>query len=230
MDGSLTSTFWKRRLKAWSFSNTWRYSVKVVEPIQRSSPDANAGLIKFDTSILLLIDEPAPIIIWISSINKIALGLAFKASNSAFIRFSKSPRYFVPAISAPISKLYTTQPDNGFGALSLTISHAKPSAIDVLPTPGSPTSRGLFLRRRHKICAVRSISAWRPINGSVPPVEAFWLRLMVNSVNGSLLAFSPVSSVSTLVNLSRTFLSWPCDRYWVNSSRVTPCFLSKYTA
>ena len=28
---------------------------------------------------------------------------------------------------------------------------AKPSAMAVLPTPASPTNKGLFLRRRHKI-------------------------------------------------------------------------------
>ena len=82
--------------------------------------------------------------------NKIALGLAFNASSSAFIRFSKSPRYLVPAINEPISRLYITQPCSGLGALLLIINQAKPSAIEVLPTPGSPTNRGLFLRRRHK--------------------------------------------------------------------------------
>jgi hypothetical protein len=35
---------------------------------------------------------------------------------------------------------------------------ASPSAMAVLPTPGSPTSTGLFLVRRPKICTTRSIS------------------------------------------------------------------------
>ena len=48
---------------------------------------------------------------------------------------------------------------------------ARPSASAVLPTPGSPTSSGLFLRRRHSTWIIRSISSWRPISGSMPPLR-----------------------------------------------------------
>ena len=147
--------------------------------MQRKVPFANAGLIKFDASIVLPMLEPAPIIMWISSINKMASGFFFKAFNSCFKRFSKSPRYFVPATNAPISKLYTSAFSSGFGALPFTINHAKPSAIEVLPTPGSPTNNGLFLRRRHRICAARSISFSRPINGSVLPFCASVFKFSV---------------------------------------------------
>ena len=46
---------------------------------------------------------------------------------------------------------------------------ARPSAIAVLPTPASPTSSGLFLRRRHSTWITRSSSCSRPISGSILP-------------------------------------------------------------
>ena len=62
------------------------------------------------------------------------------------------------------------------GASPSTIFLARPSAMAVLPTPGSPTSSGLFLRRRQRTWIARSTSAWRPMSGSVLPSRAFWLR------------------------------------------------------
>ena len=47
--------------------------------------------------------EPAPMIVWISSMNRIAPGCFFSCASTAFRRFSKSPRYLVPATSAPRS-------------------------------------------------------------------------------------------------------------------------------
>ena len=44
-DGSPTSTCWKRRSSAASFSMCWRYSSSVVAPTRRSSPRASIGLI-----------------------------------------------------------------------------------------------------------------------------------------------------------------------------------------
>jgi hypothetical protein len=41
------------------------------------------------------------------------------------------------------------------GTSPLTILRARPSAIAVLPTPGSPTSSGLFFERRHRTWIVR---------------------------------------------------------------------------
>ncbi len=47
--------------------------------------------------------EPAPMMVWISSMNSTALGTFFNAVSTPFRRFSKSPRYLVPATSAPRS-------------------------------------------------------------------------------------------------------------------------------
>ena len=46
---------------------------------------------------------PAPMTVWISSMNMIAPGCFRSSATTAFRRFSKSPRYFVPAIRDPMS-------------------------------------------------------------------------------------------------------------------------------
>ena len=68
------SIFWNRRTSARSFSKYCRYSLYVVEPMQRSEPDASAGLSKFDASIAPPEVAPAPITVWISSMNTIEFG------------------------------------------------------------------------------------------------------------------------------------------------------------
>ena len=69
------SIFWKRRASARSFSKMPRYSWNVVEPMQRSSPEASTGLIRLDASIVPPLAEPAPMMVWISSMNSIAPGM-----------------------------------------------------------------------------------------------------------------------------------------------------------
>ena len=53
-DGSPTSTCWKRRSSAASFSMYLRYSSSVVAPTRRSSPRASIGLIMLPASIARL--------------------------------------------------------------------------------------------------------------------------------------------------------------------------------
>ena len=60
---------------------------------------------------------------------------------------------------------------------------AKPSAIAVLPTPGSPTSMGLFLERLDKICSVLLISSSRPITGSSLPLRAISFKFFAYLFN-----------------------------------------------
>ena len=64
------------------------------------------------------------------------------------------------------------------GTSPCTILRASPSAMAVLPTPGSPTNSGLFFWRRHSTWMVRITSGSRPISGSMRPPLAFLLRLM----------------------------------------------------
>ncbi len=72
-----------------------------------------------------------------------------------------------------------------FGTRCSWIASASPSTIAVLPTPGSPTKTGLFLRRRHSTWTVRSISDRRPMSGSMRPFAARSFRLTVKVRNGS---------------------------------------------
>ncbi len=62
--------------------------------MQRSSPLASAGLIRLDASITPPDAAPAPMTVWISSMNRIEPGFFFSSLSTLFKRFSKSPRYF----------------------------------------------------------------------------------------------------------------------------------------
>jgi hypothetical protein len=62
------------------------------------------------------------------------------------------------------------------GTSPLAMRSARPSAIAVLPTPGSPISTGLFLVRRARIWIVRRISSSRPMTGSSLPSRAASVR------------------------------------------------------
>jgi hypothetical protein len=67
--GSSTSTFWKRRSSAASFSTYLRYSFSVVAPMQCSSPRASAGLSMLPASIAPSA-LPAPTMVCNSSMNR----------------------------------------------------------------------------------------------------------------------------------------------------------------
>ena len=65
------------------------------------------------------------------------------------------------------------------GTSALTIFCASPSAMAVLPTPGSPMSTGLFLVRRLSTWMTRLISSSRPMTGSSLPSRAIAVRSRV---------------------------------------------------
>ena len=121
---------------------------------------------------------PAPIRVWISSINKmISPSLCVTSFTTALSRSSNSPLYFAPAISAPISSEKTVLVFRFSGTSPLMIRCAMPSAMAVFPTPGSPTNIGLFFVRRERIWITLRISSSRPITGSSLPDSAKSLRL-----------------------------------------------------
>jgi len=153
-----------------------RYSASVVAPIIRSSPRASIGLSRFAASIAPSA-APAPRIVCTSSTNsRILPSLSATSSSAAFRRCSNSPRYLAPAIMPPRSSATTRQPRSVSGTSSATMRTARPSAMAVLPTPASPISTTLFLRRRERISAVCSISSVRPITGSMRPSAASAVR------------------------------------------------------
>ena len=151
VSGSSTITFWKRLSNALSFSKYFWYSSKVVAPIARNSPRAKAGFKIFAASIAPS-PPPAPTKVWISSMKRtISPSAAVTSFTTDFKRSSNSPLYLAPAIKAPISREKTILSFKLSGTSPSTIRCAKPSAMAVLPTPGSPTNMGLFLVLRVKI-------------------------------------------------------------------------------
>ena len=98
--GSSTSTFWKRRSSAASFSMYLRYSSSVVAPTQCSSPRASAGLSMLPASIAPSA-LPAPTMVCSSSMKTMVWPSSLASSlSTAFRRSSNSPRYLAPASSA----------------------------------------------------------------------------------------------------------------------------------
>ena len=95
----------------------------------------------------------------------------------------------MPATTVPISNDITRLSFKVSGTSFLTIACASPSAIAVLPTPGSPISTGLFLVRRLKTSITRVISLSRPTTGSnvpflllisgLPKAFTTWARALV---------------------------------------------------
>ncbi len=85
---------------------------------------------------------------------------------TAFILSSNCPLYLVPATNEARSKVTTLLPKSILDTFFCTILKARPSAIAVLPTPGSPISIGLFFFLLDRICATLSISFSRPTIGS----------------------------------------------------------------
>ena len=71
--------------------------------MQRSLPDCKAGLRMFEASMDPPLVAPAPTMVWISSMNRIAPGWASSALRTALRRSSNWPRNFVPASTAPMS-------------------------------------------------------------------------------------------------------------------------------
>ena len=176
-DGSPTSTCWKRRSSAGSFSMCSRNSSSVVAPTIRSSPRASIGLSMLPASIAPSPVAPAPTTVCSSSMNvTIWPSLALISSRTAFSRSSNSPRYFAPATIAPRSSATSRLSRSDSGTSPATIRWARPSTTAVLPTPGSPIRTGLFLVRRESTWTTRRISLSRPITGSSSPSRARSVR------------------------------------------------------
>lgn len=86
----------------------------------------------------------------------------------------------------------------------------------VFPTPGSPTSRGLFFRRRQRTCIIRSSSRARPIKGSMLSCSANSAKLTVNCSRTSSLPFCCFLSEAGVPGLGAgSFGYFPgyCERY-----------------
>jgi hypothetical protein len=205
--------------------------------MQRSVPSASAGLRMLPASMLDPVVAPAPTIMCSSSMYRMAPGISFRRLSTPLRRSSNCPRNLVPATSAPMSRLKTRALASTSGTCPAWMRSARPSAMAVLPTPGSPTSTGLFLRRRHSTCCMRSSSTARPISGSMRPASASAFRSVVYASRGSVAAApSPSSSScpsSSKARSPRRFtifppVSPPWETYCLRVSEVSPsCWSTK---
>mmetsp|Transcript_114188 Transcript_114188/g.158453 ORF Transcript_114188/g.158453 Transcript_114188/m.158453 type:complete len:331 (+) Transcript_114188:177-1169(+) len=88
---------------------------------------------------------------------------------------------------------------------------ARPSAMAVLPTPGSPMNTGLFFWRRARIWMARSICSSRPTRGSIMPSIAALVKSLPNSSSAAtfLEAFAPLPAVTPTSSLPSSPAFWP---------------------
>src|SRR5260370_1360615 len=107
-----------------------RYSFIVVAPTHCNSPRLSAGLMMFEASIAPSA-EPAPTIVWSSSIKRITFLERRISSITALIRSSNWPRYFVPATINARSSVTTLLSRNNSGTLPLAIAFAKQAEQNV---------------------------------------------------------------------------------------------------
>ena len=119
---------------------------------------------------------PAPIMVCSSSIKRRMPLFSLTSSTTFRIRSSNSPLYLLPATIPERSSTTTRLFFTVSGTTPDTIRCARPSAIAVLPTPGSPTRQGLFLVRRLRIWIIRAISRSLPTTGSSFPSAAIAVR------------------------------------------------------
>ena len=94
---------------------------------------------------------PAPTKVCTSSMKRTVSSEFFASSIIFLIRSSKSPRYFVPATIPVRSNESIRLLARSSGTSPFAILSANPSAIAVLPTPGSPIRHGLFFVLRVRI-------------------------------------------------------------------------------
>mmetsp|Transcript_12292 Transcript_12292/g.45771 ORF Transcript_12292/g.45771 Transcript_12292/m.45771 type:complete len:296 (-) Transcript_12292:558-1445(-) len=173
-----------------------RCSFTVVAPMHCSSPLARGTFSKFEMSNpppppdpLRLPTAPDPTNVCTSSMTKTTSPRCLISSTRPVTRCSSSPRSFAPAMSNPTSRETTFLCARKSGTSPLAMRNANPSAIAVLPTPGSPSKIGLFLDRRAKICTTRSTSVSRPITGSTVPARAFSVRSTQKDASGEFRCF-----------------------------------------
>ena len=175
--GSSTITGWKRRSSAASDSTYLRYSSKVVAPMHCSSPRASSGLIielRVERAFggagaderVQLVDEENDVARAALDFVENALDAAFEFAAILRAGNERSEREREHALVCAATRERCRRRCVG----------PSPSTIAVLPTPGSPTSTGLFLLRRARIETTRSISSSRPMTGSSLPARASSVR------------------------------------------------------
>mmetsp|Transcript_27497 Transcript_27497/g.89571 ORF Transcript_27497/g.89571 Transcript_27497/m.89571 type:complete len:268 (-) Transcript_27497:313-1116(-) len=141
------------------------------------------------------------------------------SSRMSRILCSKFPRNAVLATSDPKSSVNSLHSLSVLATSPSRIRCASPSTIAVFPTPGSPTSTGLFLVRLQRIWTSLRISSSLPITGSNFPARASAIKsfeyfsssvklcslltaLSLLAAPDSLFGFTPASSSADLTTSS----------------------------
>ena len=145
--GSATSTCWKRRSSAGSFSIRSRYSSSVVAPTMRSSPRASIGLSMLPASMAESPPAPAPTTVCSSSMKvMIWPSLSLISARTVLSRSSNSPRYFAPATIAPRSSATSRLFLQGLGHVALDDPLGEPLDDGGLADAGLADEHGVVLR------------------------------------------------------------------------------------
>jgi hypothetical protein len=134
-------------------------------------PEASAGLSRFDASIEPPMVAPAPTMVWISSMKRIASGLLQRLEHRLQALFELPAKLGAREQRAHVEGVHLG-PSSTAGTVASKMAFARPSAMAVLPTPGVAHVEGLFFRRRHSTWMVRSSSGARPMSGSMWPSAA----------------------------------------------------------
>ena len=155
-----------------------RYSSSVVAPMQCNSPRANIGFRRLPASIEPS-PLPAPTTVCNSSINKNDPASRF----DDFLENRLEPFFKFAAILGPGNEGTHVKRNDSlvlqpFRYVAAMMRWARPSAMAVLPTPGSPMRTGLFFVRRDRTWTTRRISSSRPMTGSSLPDRAKSVRSM----------------------------------------------------
>ena len=110
----------------------------------------------------------------------------------------------MPATKDDNSKLTNLCPRNGAGHLDSSINIcATPSAIAVLPTPGSPMRQTLFFLRRIKVRIQERISLSRQYTGSSNPSIANCVRSVPYSFSVGIFASPLLPAAPPIATSSR---------------------------
>mmetsp|Transcript_67002 Transcript_67002/g.216591 ORF Transcript_67002/g.216591 Transcript_67002/m.216591 type:complete len:231 (+) Transcript_67002:893-1585(+) len=212
-----------------------RYSVMVEAPMIWMSPRDIAGFKMLAASMAPPSPPPpAPTRVWISSIMMMTSPDSFISLMMFFKRSSNSPLYFEPDNSMPMSNWMMRLFLNISGTSPSTMRLARPSAMAVLPTPGSPMKTGLFFWRRARIWMARSISSSLPTNGSKAPSAHALVRSLPNSASADVgldIAALPPRDASTGSSSSVFSMAESSRKPFASSSGIcaTSTFISSKT-
>ena len=181
--------------------------------MHRRSPEASIGLMRLDASMTPPDAAPAPMMVWISSMKRIAPSSLSNWARTAFRPLLEvAPVLGAGEQRAQVERVDVGPRDHvGHVAVHDQLRQALRNRGLAHP-PLRRRRRGLFFRRRHRIWTVRSTSSRRPMSGSILPSRACWLRWVAYICSGLFPLGAPgFSSSSVEVKPSLSSLPWTLE-------------------